>query len=65
MKRAFYSNSGFNQPIGSWDVSNVTNMQQMFRSAVLFNQPLSNWDVGKVTNMSGNVRVFQPFSIKK
>ena len=41
----------FNEPIGNWDVSNVTDMQNMF-NRTNFNQPLNNWDVSKVTNMS-------------
>ena len=43
----------FNQPIGDWDVSNVTDMQSMFSYAVdypmIFNQDISSWDVGNVT----------------
>ncbi len=35
-----------------WDVSNVTNMKDMFISAILFNQPLDQWDVSNVSNMS-------------
>ena len=38
--------------INNWDVSNVTNMEEMFDEASSFNQPLNNWDVSKVTNMS-------------
>ena len=30
----------FNQPIGNWDVSNVTNMRSMFYGATAFNQPI-------------------------
>ena len=43
----------FNQPIGNWDVSNVTNMRQMFAGTMSFNQPLEYWDVSNVTNMLG------------
>jgi surface protein len=48
----------FNQPIGNWDVSNVTTMEYMFspecgRAEKEFNQDISNWDVSNVTNMSG------------
>ena len=56
----------FNQPIGNWDVSNVTNMSNMFggdgeplvledscdlQQMVSFNQDISLWDVSNVTNM--------------
>jgi surface protein len=41
----------FNRPIGSWDVSSVTDMGFMFRSAGSFNQPLDSWDVSSVTDM--------------
>ena len=39
--------------IRNWDVSNVTNMENMFEleGAVSFNQPLNNWNVSNVTNM--------------
>ena len=39
----------FNQPIGDWDVSNVTDMRSMFIEAHAFNQDISNWDVSNVT----------------
>ncbi len=42
----------FNQPIGNWDVSQVTDMSNMFFSSA-FNQPIANWDVSKVTTMNG------------
>ena len=37
--------------ISNWDVSNVTNMKQMFAGYKNFNCDLSNWDVSKVKNM--------------
>ena len=50
----FYND--FNQNIGNWDVSNVTNMSYMFSSEspqYLFNQDISYWDVSNVTSMVG------------
>ena len=40
-------------PIGCWDVSEVTNMNEIFRDANVFNQDISSWGVSKVTSMSG------------
>jgi len=37
----------------NWDVSKVTDMNEMFYEAKNFNQPLTNWDVSNVTNMIG------------
>jgi len=51
MSNLFAGTTDFNQTIGSWDVSNVTNMSAMFDGSI-FNQDISNWDVGKVTSMS-------------
>lgn len=45
----------FNQPIGNWDTSAVTNMSQMFGAtagSVAFNQNIGNWIVSKVTDFS-------------
>ena len=43
----------FNQPLDSWDVSNVTNMMSIFSGATAFNQPIGSWNVSNVTDMSG------------
>ena len=52
----FGCNDDFNQPIGNWDVSNVTNMSYMFGfecGLTQFNQDISHWDVSSVTTMNG------------
>eukprot|EP00438_Fugacium_kawagutii_P036277 Skav218325 [mRNA] locus=scaffold2239:261690:267567:+ [translate_table: standard] len=41
----------FNQPIGSWNTSAVTDMQYMFYQARKFNQPIGSWDTSAVTDM--------------
>jgi surface protein len=38
--------------IGSWNVSNVTNMTSLFFNARKFNQDISGWNTGKVINMN-------------
>jgi len=43
--------TSFNRDIGSWDVSNVMNMDGMFQDATSFNQDISSWDVSSVTDM--------------
>jgi hypothetical protein len=51
----FKGATSFNQPIGSWDVINIQDMQNLFTDAVNFNQDLSNWDVRNVgTKSKGN-----------
>jgi uncharacterized repeat protein (TIGR02543 family) len=66
----FGGNMQFNQPIGNWDVSNVTNMSGMFTNSS-FNQPIGNWDVSNVFNMSnmfGGSKFNQPldkWNVKK
>jgi len=64
----FYGAAAFNQDIssgdsssGTWDVSNVSNFNSMFRSTIAFNKDISNWDVSSAQYMSSmfhNARAF-------
>lgn len=38
--------------MGSWDMSNVTNMESMFDGAGAFNRPIGAWNTTSVTNMA-------------
>ena len=40
----------FNQPLNSWNVSNVAYMSDMFYGCENFNQPLNSWDIDNSTN---------------
>ncbi|MEP0266150.1 BspA family leucine-rich repeat surface protein [Dokdonia sp.] len=48
MAGMFDGATSMNQDIGHWDVSNVQNMDGMFRNTP-FNQDISNWDVSNVS----------------
>ncbi|MGY8925335.1 MAG: BspA family leucine-rich repeat surface protein, partial [Flavobacteriales bacterium] len=39
--------------ISTWDVSQVTNMSELFNNKTTFNDDISNWDVSSVANMRG------------
>ena len=49
---SFLGSKKFNQDIGMWDTSGLTDMAFMFFDCSSFNQPLDNWDVSNVTSMS-------------
>ena len=53
MSYMFTECTGFSQPIGDWDTSNVTNMERMihaYHGGMIFDQDIGNWDVSNVTN---------------
>ncbi len=58
----FRSTELFNQPIGDWNVSNVTNMEGMLSYAYSFNQPLDKWNVANVTNMKNMFEKSEDFN---
>ena len=52
MHSLFEEAESFNQYIGDWDVSKVTEMSSMFSGAKHFNQDLSNWKPKSIKRLS-------------
>jgi gliding motility-associated-like protein len=47
----FQGETGFNQDISSWDMSNVIFTIRMFAGATSFNQDIGNWDLSNAINI--------------
>lgn len=52
MSHCFDRATSFNQPLATWDVSNVCDIAGLIKDAVAFNQPLDTWDVRQVVTMA-------------
>ena len=57
-----FDETDFNGDISNWDVSNVTNMSNMFFECETFNQDISSWDVSNVKSI---IDIFYDCMIKE
>jgi surface protein len=62
MQGMFNGATAFNQTIGDWDVSSLSNMGSLFRDASSFNQVIGDWDVSSVIKMSAMFRDANSFN---
>lgn len=53
MLSLFQNKGSFNENIGYWDTTNVTDMDAMFWGATAFNQDIGSWDTANVASMIG------------
>ncbi len=57
LQQMFFGNSGFNQYVGSWDITGLDYLGFVFdQSNGPFNQDISSWDIVNVTNMTATFR---------
>ena len=52
MRRMFQGASLFNQSLSGWDVSNITNFNEVFTTATAFNGDVTTWNVSSGSNFS-------------